>query len=42
MREKSVIKSENMSDQKLGEELQEQIIRKFEKHEICSSFKDNI
>ena len=36
------IKSEIISNQQLAEELQKPIIRKFEKHKVYSSFKDNI
>ena len=36
------IKSENMPDQQLVEQLHKRIIRKFEKQKLCSSFIDNI
>ena len=38
----SGIKNENMSDQQLSEELHKQIIRKFEKRKVHSTFIDNI
>ena len=36
------VKSEDMSNQELAEELHKPIIRKFEKRKVYSSFKDNI
>ena len=36
------IKNENMSDQQLAEELHKQIIRKFKKRKVHSSFIDNV
>ena len=36
------IQIEIMSNQQLAEELYKLIIRNFEKHKLCSSFKDNI
>ena len=36
------VKSQNMSNQQLAEELQKTRIRKFEKCKVYSSFKDNI
>ena len=35
-------KNENMSNQELAEELDKPIIRKFQKRQVYSSFKDNI
>ena len=39
---KSAIKSEIMSNQQLAEELHKATNRKFKKHKVYSSFKDNI
>ena len=39
---KSAIKSKNISNEQLAEELQNPIIKKFEKRKVDSSFKDNI
>ena len=41
-RHKSAIKSEIMPDQLRAEELYKPVITKFEKQNLCSSFKDNI
>ena len=38
----SAIKNEMMSNQQLAEESHKTVIRKFEKHKIYSSFKDNV
>ena len=40
--DKSAIKSEIMSNQQLAEELHKATNRKFKKHKVYSSFKDNI
>ena len=38
----SAVKNKNISNQQLVEELHNEIIRKFEKRKVYSSFKDNI
>ena len=40
--DKSAIKSKNMTNQQLAEDLHKPVIRKFEKPKMYSSFKDNI